>query len=834
MTPLLPQAWPVGGGANGVLIRSLEFEASALGKVADWPAALRPYVELVLASPQAMFVAWGPKLALLYNDAYAEILADRHPAGLGGPISQVWSDIWPRVRPVVECTLAGEALLYETLFLPIQRGRAVTEAWCTFSYTPVRDGEGRVAGLVCNILEVTRQVLAQQRESVALQALKARTDALAIVNEAGVAITAELDLERVIQKAVDAGVALTGAQFGAFFYNARNEQSDAYMLYALAGVDKELFANFPMPRNTEVFGPTFRGEAVVRSDDIQTDARYGKNAPHGGMPAGHLLVRSYLAVPVKSRSGEVIGGLLFGHPEAARFSTDSEASLLALAGQAAVAVDNSRLFAAAEGELRRRARAEAQLRAVNETLEVRIGQALAERRQAELALQQAQKMESVGKLTGGVAHDFNNLLQVVSGNLQLLSKDVAGNARAERRVTNALAGVSRGAKLASQLLAFGRRQPLEPRPVNVGRLVAGMDDLLRRSLGDGVEVETAVAGGLWAAFVDPAQLENALLNLAINGRDAMDGQGRLTLEAGNAFLDDAYAQTHPEVSPGQYVLVAVTDTGSGMAPEVLAQVFEPFFSTKPEGMGTGLGLSMVYGFVKQSGGHAKIYSEPGQGTTVKLYLPRTREAEEVVAAPAAAPVVGGSETILVAEDDEEVRATVVETLGGLGYRVLKAKDAESALAVIESGAAVDMLFTDVVMPGPLKSSEMARRAQARRPGLAVLFTSGYTQNAIVHGGRLDPGVELLSKPYDREALACKVRHVLANVQRVGAEPLRACRRQKDARHGGTADVGWTAWGGLRFAGVACGPGHGGDAVCFRPRPGSDGACRSAARHPERL
>ena len=770
MTPQT-RPWPVDGGDNGLLVRSAGFEAAGLGPVASWPPALRPFVELVLASPQAMFVAWGPELALIYNDAYAEILADRHPAGLGRPIAEVWSDIWPQVRPIVQRTLAGEALLYDTLFLPIQRGGAVAETWCTFSYTPVREADGQVAGLVCNILEVTRQVLAQRREADALQVLKARTDALAIVNDTGVAITAELDLERVIQKAVDAGVALTGAHFGAFFYNAQNEQGDAYMLYALSGVDKAAFAHFPMPRNTAVFGPTFRGEAVVRSDDIQTDPRYGKNHPHGGMPTGHLPVRSYLAVPVKSRSGEVIGGLLFGHPEAARFSADSEASLLALAGQAAVAVDNSRLFAAAERELRQRAHAEAELRALNETLEVRIAEAVAERRQAELALQQAQKMESIGKLTGGVAHDFNNLLQVVSGNLQLLAKDVAGNARAERRVTNALAGASRGAKLASQLLAFGRRQPLEPRAVNVGRLVAGMDDMLRRSLGDGVEVETVVAGGLWTAFADPAQLENALLNLAINARDAMDGQGRLTLEAGNAFLDDAYVQAHADVSPGQYVLVAVTDTGSGMTPEVLAQVFEPFFSTKPEGKGTGLGLSMVYGFVKQSGGHAKIYSEPGQGTTVKLYLPRTRLAEEVVSSAEAAPLVGGSETILVAEDDEEVRATVVETLGELGYRVLKAKDAESALAVIESGAAVDLLFTDVVMPGPLKSSEMARRAQARRPGLAVLFTSGYTQNAIVHGGRLDPGVELLSKPYDREALARKVRHVLAARSRSGAWPV---------------------------------------------------------------
>ncbi len=392
------------------------------------------------------------------------------------------------------------------------------------------------------------------------------------------------------------------------------------------------------------------------------------------------------------------------------------------------------------------------------------GRDVTERNQLEAQLRQAQKMETVGKLTGGVAHDFNNLLQVISGNLQLLTKDVAGNPRAETRVQNALAGVSRGSKLASQLLAFGRRQPLEPKVVNVGRLVAGLEDMLRRTLGDAIDVETVISGGLWNTVVDPAQVENALLNLAINARDAMDGVGKLTIEAGNAYLDDAYARAHAEVTPGQYVVVAVTDTGCGMTPDILAQVFEPFFSTKPEGKGTGLGLSMVYGFVKQSGGHVKIYSEPGQGTTVKLYLPRSTAKEDVLVAADTGPVKGGAETILVAEDDEEVRATAVEMLTELGYKVLKAKDAASALSIIESGIQIDLLFTDVVMPGELRSPELARRAKERLPNIAVLFTSGYTENAIVHGGRLDPGVELLGKPYTQEALARKIRHVLANQQ----------------------------------------------------------------------
>jgi len=399
-------------------------------------------------------------------------------------------------------------------------------------------------------------------------------------------------------------------------------------------------------------------------------------------------------------------------------------------------------------------------------------------KQTEAVLQQAQKMEAIGNLTGGVAHDFNNLLQVVSGNLQLLAKDIAGNEQAERRVANALAGVGRGSKLASQLLAFGRRQALDPRVVNIGRFVVGIDDMLRRTIGEAIEIQTIVVDGLWNTMVDPAQIENAILNLAINARDAMDGAGRLTIEAGNAVIDDIYASQYDDVVPGQYVAVSVTDTGSGMTPAIMAKVFEPFFSTKPAGKGTGLGLSMVYGFVKQSGGHVKIYSEVNHGTTIRLYLPRSVLNEDITVSSDAEPIVGGSETILVAEDDEGVRATVVEMLTDLGYTVLKAVDAASAMTIVDSGIAIDLLFTDVVMPGPLKSPELARRAKLLLPDLAVLFTSGYTENSIVHGGRLDEGVQLLSKPYAREQLARKVRHVLNNqAQRQQSAEAAAARAQ---------------------------------------------------------
>jgi len=385
-------------------------------------------------------------------------------------------------------------------------------------------------------------------------------------------------------------------------------------------------------------------------------------------------------------------------------------------------------------------------------------------KRTEAALYQSQKMESVGQLTGGVAHDFNNLLQVISGNLQLLSRTMGATGSAERYVANAIAATQRGARLSNQLLAFARRQPLDPKVVNIGRVVRGVEDMLRSTLGDAIEIESVISGGLWNCFVDMAQVENALLNLALNARDAMDGSGRLTIEAGNASLDERYVRDYPGLVAGQFVLLAVTDTGCGMSPDILTKVFEPFFSTKAEGKGSGLGLSMVYGFVRQSGGHVKLYSEPGHGTTVKLYLPRA--VGEVTALPLEVDAMdGGDETILVAEDDDAVRATVVELLGQLGYHVLEARDAAAALAILEDGAQVDLLFTDVVMPGKLRSPELARIAQQMLPRIAVLFTSGYTQNAIVHGGRLDKGVELLGKPYTHDALAKRIRRVLSDKAR---------------------------------------------------------------------
>jgi PAS domain S-box-containing protein len=406
---------------------------------------------------------------------------------------------------------------------------------------------------------------------------------------------------------------------------------------------------------------------------------------------------------------------------------------------------------------------------LSETLSRRVDERTEQLVQMQETLRQSQKMEAIGNLAGGFAHDFNNLLQVISGNLQLLARQVHGQEAAASRVSRAMAGVTRGARLASQLLAFARRQPLAPEVLDVGRLIRAMDDILRGSIGEAVEIETVVAVDLWNTLADAGNVETALLNLVINARDAMDGHGRLTITVANESVDETQAATHPDAKAGDYVTIAVTDTGSGMTPDVASRAFEPFFTTKPEGHGTGLGLSMIYGFVMQSGGHLRVTTEPQRGTTIRLYLPRSTEIEPEATAGAEAAPAHGSGTVLVVEDDEAVRDTTVALLEELGYRVVHAADADSALAIVESGIPIDLLFTDVVMPGRLKSAELARRATARLPRLAVLFTSGYSADAIVQGGRVETGVHLLGKPYTREGLAAKTQQVLAEATRRGPE-----------------------------------------------------------------
>ena len=727
--------------------------------------------------------------------------------------------------------------------------------------------------------------------------LREEARVLEILNETGATVAAELDIERLVQSVTDAGVELSGAEFGAFFYNVLRESGEAYTLYTLSGAPREAFAKFPMPRNTQVFEPTFRGHGTVRVDDILTDPRYGHNPPYHGMPPGDLPVRSYLAVPVVSRSGDVLGGLFFGHPDPGVFTQRAERIVTGIAGQAALAIDNARLYQTSQREVEARKRTEQELQRLNENLEQRISERveqlaasnarlrqtehrfrllldavtdyaifmldtegkvaswnpgaerikgylaeeiighhfsrfyteedrqsgvperalaialrdghyemegwrvrkdgstfwgnivihairdssgqpagfakitrdLTEKRASEERQRQAQKMEAIGQLTGGVAHDFNNLLQVILGNLDAVRRGAAhgGPLRPDavnRLIGNAIRGAERAATLTQRLLAFGRRQPLDPKPTDVNKLVAGMSDLLlRRTLDETVKIETVLAGGLWRVAADTNQLESALLNLAVNARDAMPEGGKLTIETANTHLDEAYAAAHGDIEAGQYVMIAVTDTGLGMTKEVVAKAFDPFFTTKDIGRGSGLGLSQVYGFVKQSGGHVKIYSELGEGTTVKLYLPRLlsgeAQASNMVEAPGV-PTGTESELILLVEDDEDVRANTAEMIRELGYGVLTAPDGPTALRVLQHHPEVKLLFTDVGLPNGLNGRQLADEACQRHSGLRVLFTSGYARNAIVHHGRLDPGVELIAKPFTYAALAVKIRRIL--------------------------------------------------------------------------
>ncbi len=386
--------------------------------------------------------------------------------------------------------------------------------------------------------------------------------------------------------------------------------------------------------------------------------------------------------------------------------------------------------------------------------------------QARERMMQAQKMEAVGQLTGGVAHDFNNLLMVVIGNLEVAQRNVQiekGSAtRLKRAIDSAMRGAQRAATLTQRLLAFSRRQPLDPKAIDLNKFVVGEVEFLQRTLGEKIQVEAVGGAGLWKVAADVNQLQAALLNLAVNARDAMPQGGKLTIETGNAFLDEAYCRVNPEVQRGQYVLIALTDDGAGMTQEVMNRAFEPFFSTKPVGEGTGLGLSQVYGFIKQSGGHIKIYSEPGEGTTVKIYLPRiigdaSMEPEDVSMEPVAGE---RDETILVVEDDEDVRAYLVETLHDLDYRILRAHNSAAALEFLQQGdTRIDLLLTDVVLPG-MNGRELARKAQVLRSGLKVLFMTGYSRNAIVHQGRLDPDVELIQKPITQDQLSARIRTLL--------------------------------------------------------------------------
>jgi len=603
--------------------------------------------------------------------------------------------------------------------------------------------------------------------------LIADRQALEILNRIGSRLAAELNLETMVQMVTDAGVELTGAQFGAFFYNVKNDEGLTHTLYALAGVPREAFSRFPQPRATAIFAPSFAGTEIIRSDDITQDHRYGKSGPHFGMPHGHLPVTSYLAVPVVSHTGEALGALLFGHEKSAVFTARHEWLMAGVAGHAAVAFDNARLLESAQREIAERRRAEEALRQLNETLEARVEARTAELEHVHEALRQAQKMEAIGQLTGGIAHDFNNLLQGIIGSLEMTRRRLGQGRTVElpRHVDAAIASAQRAAGLTHRLLAYSRRQPLAPKTIDLNQLVDSLDDLLRRSLGERIHIRKVLADDLWLTQCDPHQIESSLLNLAINARDAMADGGTLTIETRNLNVEPSTSTTDSDAKGGDYVCLTVTDTGCGMSPDVVSRAFDPFFTTKPIGQGTGLGLSMVYGFARQSEGYTEIQSVPEAGTSVSVFLPRQQSAqlpEDVIEQERSIPSTQRGGSVLLVEDEPTVRSVVANVLQDMGYNVLQAHDGPTGRAILETDVELDLLVTDVGLPG-LNGRQLADLAQTRQSNLKVLFITGYAEHALMRSSFIGEGLELITKPFSIEAFARQVTALVNGPRRICAE-----------------------------------------------------------------
>jgi PAS domain S-box-containing protein len=665
------------------------------------------------------------KGVLWTNDAAGRMVGEQPgwAALTGQPYSQYQGYGWASAvhpedaQPTIEAWDA--AVAGRKTFVFEHRVRRSDGQWGLFSIRaePILNEVGEVTEWVGVHTDITA-------ERAAAEALRHQSETLETLNRTGAAIAAELEIGPIVQMVTDAGVQLTGAKFGAFFYNMIDETGESMLLYCLSGAERADFDGFGHPRATQVFAPTFNGDGVVRSDDITADPRYGHNPPYHGMPEGHLPVRSYLAVPVTSRSGEVIGGLFFAHPEPGVFDEASERLLLGLAGQAAVAIDNARLFEAAQRS--------------NQSLEQRVVERTRELEVANDALRQSQKMEAIGQLTGGIAHDFNNLLTVIRGSADVLRREGLSEEK-RRRYLDAIADTAdRAARLTGQLLAFARRQALRPEVFDAGLRITSIAEMLSSVLGSRIRLE--IDSGCPDCFVeaDTAQFETALVNMAVNARDAMDGEGELKI-----------AVRRQSENGSEFVCVEVADTGQGIDPEKVDRIFEPFFTTKEVGKGTGLGLSQVYGFTKQSDGEIRVESALGVGTTFRLLLPARDDRPKAGAdqREVAPPRIGGR--VLVVEDNAEVRSFAVDLLQDLGFEAEVAASAQEAMELLSVGSTFDVIFSDVVMPG-MSGIEFATVARKRWPEVPIVLTSGYSHVLVEEGQH---GFPLLHKPYSAEGVA---------------------------------------------------------------------------------
>ncbi len=622
-----------------------------------------------------------------------------------------------QIKAAIELAAGGESVRYDADIIGRTDGQLIA---VDFSVQPVKDRDGIVRLLICEGFDVTerrQRVEAAMRESEErLEATVAQRTKQLLASNAKLLVEAEQRekaegrFKLLVEGVVDYAIYMLDPTGVITNWNAGAERIKGYSSHEIIG---QHFSRF--------FSDADRA-ADVPGKALRTAQAEGKYEAEGWRMRkdGTPFWASVLIDPLRDKSG-----VLLGFAKITRDITERREAAIAL-----------------------------------------------ERTREQLA--QAQKMEGIGHLTGGVAHDFNNLLAIIMGNLETLQRVLQQPGvdadRLRSLADNAMGGAQRAASLTQRLLAFSRQQPLDPKVIDVSKLVVGMSDLLARSLGEQIVVETVLAAGLWPAHVDPNQLEVAILNLALNARDAMSQGGKLTIETANAYLDETYAATQAELISGQYIVISVADNGCGMTQQVAARAFEPFYTTKDAGHGTGLGLSQVYGFVKQSGGHLRLYTDVGKGTMVKIYLPRLPAGHESaeVSVVVSTPARGDSfETVLVVEDEDNVRAYTTEILRELGYRAYQANTGAAALRLLQSHPEVQLLFTDVGLPGGMNGRQLAQEACARHRGLKVLFTTAYAQQAIVHDGRLDPGVQLITKPYTYAALASKLREVLDAVSRPG-------------------------------------------------------------------
>ena len=708
-----------GGGEMGALMRAFNWTSSPLGAPLLWPQSLRTAVRILLNTNHPMFIYWGPDLIQFYNDAYRRTLGeDRHPAALGARGRECWAEIWPLIGPEIEQVMAGGAATWhENRLIPTLRDGRLEQIYWTYGFSPIDLDDG-----VGGVLVVCRDVTA---DHVAAANAREREAELTRVQQIGRIGGLEVDLR-------------TGF---------RNRRSPEYLLLhglppEAANETHEEWVNRIHPDDRETTDAVFKN--AVKSGVRDYSAKYRIIRPSDG-EVRWISVKSMIERDADGRALRLVGA----HTDV----TDE--------------VNADRALRKSEEEARQLA---AKLAELNATLEQRVEEKTREREAAgvqlkatEEALRQAQKMEAVGQLTGGIAHDFNNLLTGIVGSLDLMRTRLA-QGRTEsltRYIDAAMNSAHRAAALTHRLLAFARRQPLVPKSIDANALVISLEDLLRRTIGERLDLEIVVAPDLWCTLCDPNQLESALLNLAINARDAMPDGGRLTIATANAPREKTRAEA-PVLAPGDYICISVADTGTGMSPEVVARAFDPFFTTKPIGQGTGLGLSMIYGFARQSNGHVSIDSRPGRGTVVKLYLPRH---DGVAAADPAthprdvAPVATG-ETVLVVEDEPVVRTNIIEMLRDQGYCVLEAVDGPSGLRALLAEQRIDLLLTDVGLPG-MNGRQLADQARETRPELKVLFITGYAESVVMAEGFLLPGMDMITKPFDLDNLSQRVREMVA-------------------------------------------------------------------------